>query len=334
MLSDAQGDRFGFRCVICYDVARFGRLRNDEAAHYRYLLREAGVEVVYSAEALTGNDSDQLLLETRQWLAREYSRRISERVLASWLVRVKQTSQAGVSTLANRNTPFGYDVAYTAPDGTIKSIARKRADGSRELYGPEGRLVAVLPVGTSPSSETGDLVILVPSSQERVEAVREIFEWRVTEGLGPKATAERLTRAASRGTGPPSPRGRRWAAGIIAYILSNQAYIGNSVHNKRPAGKFFRVAGGVLSRKPPAAGRSPKNPRRDWIIAEGTHAPLVDADLFWKAQIKLRDLGARKPVFPGPSSIAFLFAGRITCAACGYGYQRREIRRRTGRILG
>ena len=329
MLSDAQRNRFGFRYIICYDVARFGRLRSDEAAHYRYLLRKAGVEVVYSAEALAGNESDDLLLATRQWLAREYSRRIGERVLASWLARVKEASQAGVPVFANRSTPFGYDVAYTATDGTIKSIARRLADGSKEVYGPEGRLVAVLPAGTPPVGETGDLLILVPSSQERVEAVRKIFEWRVKEGLGPKPTAERLNRAASQGTGPPSPKGCRWGPMAINYILSNQTYIGNSVHNKRSAGKFFRVTGGVLSRFPPAGERPPRNPRRDWIIIEGTHAPLVDAALFWKAQNKLCDLGARKPVFPRPPSIAFLFDGRIICADCGYRYRRMGNRGRS-----
>ena len=50
MVEDAQRPGCQFKCVLVYDVKRFGRLDNDETGHYRYLLRQAGVDVIYVAE--------------------------------------------------------------------------------------------------------------------------------------------------------------------------------------------------------------------------------------------------------------------------------------------
>ncbi len=60
LIEDAQnGRRFDF--ILCYDVSRFGRVETDEAGHYRFLLSQAGVEVVYVAEGFHGDDSDDIL---------------------------------------------------------------------------------------------------------------------------------------------------------------------------------------------------------------------------------------------------------------------------------
>ena len=40
-----------FRAILVYDVSRWGRFQDvDEAAHYEYLCRDAGVPVYYCAE--------------------------------------------------------------------------------------------------------------------------------------------------------------------------------------------------------------------------------------------------------------------------------------------
>lgn len=43
----AAAQRGGFDLIVTWDLARFGRTDTDEAGHWRYLLREAGVEVVH-----------------------------------------------------------------------------------------------------------------------------------------------------------------------------------------------------------------------------------------------------------------------------------------------
>ena len=51
MVSDAQemGD---FQAVVAYDLSRFGRMDGDETGHYRYLLRRANVEILFSNETV------------------------------------------------------------------------------------------------------------------------------------------------------------------------------------------------------------------------------------------------------------------------------------------
>jgi DNA invertase Pin-like site-specific DNA recombinase len=58
MIQDAQRSDCGFRTILVYDIKRFGRVDNDEAGHYRWLLRQAGVRVVYVAEGFGGGSTD------------------------------------------------------------------------------------------------------------------------------------------------------------------------------------------------------------------------------------------------------------------------------------
>jgi len=76
-----------FSFILCYDISRFGRLDNDEAGYWRHEFRKHGVEVVYAVENLQGDDTDDLIVSTKQWLAREYSRKIGEYVCRNIISR-------------------------------------------------------------------------------------------------------------------------------------------------------------------------------------------------------------------------------------------------------
>jgi DNA invertase Pin-like site-specific DNA recombinase len=77
MIADAQRPGCLFHHVLVYDIKRFSRGDIDEAFHYRYLLRERGIEVHYITEGFTGNSSDDILRAMKQYLAREESRSLS-----------------------------------------------------------------------------------------------------------------------------------------------------------------------------------------------------------------------------------------------------------------
>ena len=70
LIDDAATPDCPFRYVLVYDIKRFGRLDNDEAGHYRFLLRRAGIEVIYTSEGFNGDDTDDLLRPVKQWQAR------------------------------------------------------------------------------------------------------------------------------------------------------------------------------------------------------------------------------------------------------------------------
>ena len=47
-----------FDIALVYDISRWGRFQDpDQSAHYEYLCRISGVDVVYCAELLQGSDS-------------------------------------------------------------------------------------------------------------------------------------------------------------------------------------------------------------------------------------------------------------------------------------
>ena len=87
MIQDAQAPDCPFRYVLVYDVKRFGRLDNDEAGFYRFQLRKAGVEVVYTSEGFNGDDTDDLLRPVKQWQARQESRELSKVTIRGLLSR-------------------------------------------------------------------------------------------------------------------------------------------------------------------------------------------------------------------------------------------------------
>ena len=69
-----------FDRVLVYDVSRWGRfLDSDEAAHYEYLCKQAGITVHYCAEQFENDNSttSNLLKALKRTMAGEYSRELS-----------------------------------------------------------------------------------------------------------------------------------------------------------------------------------------------------------------------------------------------------------------
>jgi len=129
MIHDAQQSSCPFQYILVYDVKRFGRLDNDETGHYRYLLRKAGVEVVYVAENFNGDDTDDLLLPVKQWQARQELRDLSKVTIRGLLSKVDGGWWMGGVP------PYGYDLAYFNAAGDHPRAAeqggRRLVDGRR-----------------------------------------------------------------------------------------------------------------------------------------------------------------------------------------------------------
>ena len=77
LLDDIQSGLADFETVLVYEVSRWGRFQNaDEAAHYEYICKRAGVNVQYCAEQFENNDSliTTLLKGMKRAMAAEFSR--------------------------------------------------------------------------------------------------------------------------------------------------------------------------------------------------------------------------------------------------------------------
>ncbi|QAY79963.1 recombinase family protein [Sphingosinicella sp. BN140058] len=136
----------------------------------------------------------------------------------------------------------------------------------RLLVDQNGAPKIMLANGEKKSIST-DRVILVPGPEEEVAILREIYRAFVEDGVNETSLAARLN-----AQGVATPHGGPWTRGTIHQMLTNEKYIGNNVWGKRS----FK-----LKR------RYVRNQARDWVRAEATFEPVVDMELFGRAQAKI-----------------------------------------------
>lgn len=96
------------------------------------------------------------------------------------------------------------------------------------------------------------------------------------------------------------PYSGMWSAERISDMLQNQTYIGNMVQGKSRKINYKTK-------------KSLKMVRKDWIVVEGTHEPLIDKEVFDKVGLLL---SSRKTT--RIRTYDFLLKGIIYCRECGY----------------
>lgn len=153
----------------------------------------------------------------------------------------------------------------------------------------------------------GHLII----DEEAAAVVREVFTL-FSQGYGKTAIARMLN---DRGIPNPTeykrlhglryqqPRTKNstlWKYFAISDMLINEIYIGNMVQ-----GKYGSVSYKTKQCKP--------RPRSTWYRVEGTHAPIIDRDLWDRVQSMIEQRA--KPFDVGTIG---LFAKKVRCANCGY----------------
>jgi hypothetical protein len=158
------------------------------------------------------------------------------------------------------------------------NISRACLSRAREGKWNGGRVPYGYVVGNDHRLELGDPL--------EVEAVRLIFEL-IAAGL----TCHRVVRELERREVPhPKYGSQRWTRNTVYGIVTNRKYTGAMVYGQLHQGKYSECsAEGVRNRR-----RSPKTasghlrqveaPPEDVIVVEGAHPPIVDADLWERAQ--------------------------------------------------
>jgi len=329
-----------FTRVIVYDVKRFGRIDNDEAGYYRHLLRSCGVEVMYASENFSGDSTDDLLRPVKQWQARQESKdlaKVTIRGLVSKASKPSSSSREKSGGWMGGTPPFGYDLRYESSSGQFIFTVRHQSDGSKLLLDKRSKVIRTIPRGETLGISKRDRAHLVPSDPSRSAIVREVFRMYTEEGRGYKAIAEALNRA-----GTPTARGKAWSernaglwsVGSVRAILTNPAYAGDLVWNRRTDARFFRITGDghavARSDTPGIARRLQDNDERDWMVTKDAHAPLVSRRIFELARQRLRERSASAepetaPPVPeagwtGPKA-RFVLSGLCRCVRCSSRYE-------------
>lgn len=203
MIADVLSGAARFKAILVYDVSRWGRFQDaDEAAHYEFICKRSGIDVIYCAEqfANDGSTGAALIKSLKRHMAGEYSRELSTKVFRGQCRLVRLGYRLGGAP------GFGLRRMLVDHTGAKKGLLRR---------------------GERKSIQT-DRIILVPGPPDEVEAVRSIFRMFTREGKGETEIAQRLAAAQT-----PYAPGRPWTAQRVHRILTNEKYIGNNVFNRR-----------------------------------------------------------------------------------------------------
>jgi DNA invertase Pin-like site-specific DNA recombinase len=204
LLQDVVSGEAEYKAILVYDVSRWGRFQDtDEAAHYEFLCRAAGVEVHYCAEQFANDNSlpNSMMKALKRIMAGEYSRELSVKVYEG----TKRIALCGFRT--GGAPGYGLRRMLVSADREYKHTL---ANGERKCL-------------------QSDRVILVPGPDHEVRCVREIFRMFVHEDKWPSAIAGVLRRNGVAYTGI---KRTAWYAGAVNRLLKNAKYCGCSVFGR------------------------------------------------------------------------------------------------------
>jgi DNA invertase Pin-like site-specific DNA recombinase len=191
-----------FRTILVFDVSRWGRYQDpDQAAHYEFICREAGVQVRYCGETFEndGSLSSSIMKQLKRVMAAEYSRELGVRVCRG------QRRIASLGFSAGGPAPYGF---------------------RRQLVDQEGRPRMILASGQVKAIAT-DRVRLTLGPAEEIEAVRLIFQMYLRGRMSIRGITRTL-----RASHLPAPAGG-WSSHKVGSILTNEIYRGVRVYGRR-----------------------------------------------------------------------------------------------------
>jgi DNA invertase Pin-like site-specific DNA recombinase len=102
-----------FDTILVLDVSRWGRYQDpDEAAHYEFLCKSAGVSVKYCAERFGDDFSSPIMKQLKRVMAGEYSRDLSAKVQSG------KKRHAEMGHVQGAVCPYGIQRYDVLPDGS------------------------------------------------------------------------------------------------------------------------------------------------------------------------------------------------------------------------
>lgn len=248
LIDDVCDGRADFDHILVYDVSRWGRFQDiDESAYYEFTCRKAGIKVCYCAEEFDNDGSviASIVKNLKRVMAAEYSRELSVKV------------HAGACRVASLGFKQGGPAGYGL---------------QRELIDESGSSKLILLKGQRKHLQT-ERVVIRPGAENEQRIVVRIFREFVVHRRSRGSIVRWLNNEEI-----PNHRATPWSLAMIRQILSNEAYIGNSVYNRMSV--RLRQA-------------KKKNPPELWIRATGLFEPVVDRSIFLKAQVLLKEKQGR-----------------------------------------
>ncbi len=167
MIREVESGKADFKCIIAYDVSRWGRFQDaDESGYYEYICKRAGITVHYCAEQFEndGSPTSNIIKSVKRSMAGEYSRELSSKVFQG----------------ACRLIQMGFKQGGAAGYGL-----------RRQLIDSAGQPKGTLKIGEQKSLQT-DRVVLTPGPEEEQVIVREIYTRFVTHQQTERQIADEM----------------------------------------------------------------------------------------------------------------------------------------------
>ncbi len=158
------------------------------------------------------------------------------------------------------------------------------------------------------------------------DVVKKIFDWNVNEGLGKIAICHRLN-----DLGILNPTGHKklelkqnynnygagnsytWTPSTIRNILNNEVYIGNTIQGKRRT-KSYKIH------------KIENVPKEEWVRVDNTHEPIIDKEIFEKAQ----ELNKRDTKVSQKTKELSVWAGFLKCNDCRRAMNKKSSTNKSG----
>jgi DNA invertase Pin-like site-specific DNA recombinase len=122
LLRDVTEGNTEYKAILVYDVSRWGRFQDtDEAAHYEFVCKSAGIPVHYCAETFLNDGSlpSSIMKALKRAMAGEYSRELGVKVAAG------QRRLAELGFWQGGPAGYGFRRVLVSPDGKVKQFLAK-----------------------------------------------------------------------------------------------------------------------------------------------------------------------------------------------------------------
>jgi DNA invertase Pin-like site-specific DNA recombinase len=191
-----------FKAILVYDVSRWGRFQDsDEAAHYEFICRQAGVPIHYCAETFVndGTMPSTIMKTLKRVMAAEFSRELSEKITLAMSRMVKDGLWPGAMP--------GYGLRRML-------VSNDRTPKQQMNFGERKNLRT-------------DRTVIVPGPPEEIAVVQEIFRLYTREKRSFPYIAQQLDQL-----GIPrvcNDRSVCWTYQAVRQILLNEKYTGSLI---------------------------------------------------------------------------------------------------------
>jgi DNA invertase Pin-like site-specific DNA recombinase len=199
LIQTVQAGKADFQCILVYDVSRWGRFQDmDEAAHYEYLCKVAGIHIRYCAEQFENGNAmlSSLLKALRRMMAAEYSRELSVKVFAA----------------QSRLARMGFNQGASAGYGLRRLLVDSNSNPKQILRSGEHKAIH------------SDRVVLVAGPPEEVQTVKKIFDLCTIHRRTTRQIANDLNQGQLK-----NHLGKEWDPSEVRRLIMNPKYTGTYV---------------------------------------------------------------------------------------------------------